>query len=372
MTGLPSLLTLNGNNATIKPQGFSLGLLYLWEYNMKLSQARSIVKSTIDHNLNNDGGSNSSYLCPMLWSLPGEGKSTVISDLLKEMGLQEQQLIAAQYDAGELGGFPMIDHESKTYIRARPFFMPTSGKGAVVCDELPQAPTAVQNVIAQLVNERRIGEHKLPEGWTVICAGNPMAAKAGTNGMPSHLKDRLLHLEIETDHEGFRDYALAKGFRPEVTTYIHERPEWLQKFDPKQNASPSPRSWERANTILGLGLDGAEEMFALQGQLGEGAVADFVGYLRVWKDMPRFEDIMDNPKGHSIPSNPAILYALCSNLAHKANKSNISKVLDFVDRFENKEFTAFCVKDTIQRTPDLKAEKSVQNWLFSTGKDLLL
>ena len=138
--------------------------------------------------------------------------------------------------------------------RARPFFLPTEGKGVIFLDELPQAPKANQNIAAQLTNERRIGEHKLPGGWTVVCAGNPLAAKAGTQDMPSHLKDRLTHLEIETDHEGFREYALSHGFDPVITSFINERPEWLQKFDPKQNASPSPRSWERTNTILSLSL----------------------------------------------------------------------------------------------------------------------
>ena len=338
----------------------------------KLSQARTIIKAAIDHNLNNEGGSNSSYITPMLWSLPGEGKSTMMSDLISEMDLQEIQVIAAQFDAAELGGFPALDHETKSYYRARPFFMPTSGKGVIVCDELPQAPTAVQNVIAQLVNERRIGEHRLPEGWTVICAGNPLAAKAGTNAMPSHLKDRLMHIDVETDHEGVREYALAKGWRPEITTYLHERPEWLQKFDPKQNASPSPRSWERVNTIMGLGLPFAEQSIAIRGQVGEGALADFIGYLRVWKDLPKVEDIVKDPMGTKIPEDPAVMYALCSNIAYKATKGNVKDLITYMDRFKNKEFTAFGMKDVLQRNKDLMTVPAVSSWFMSTGKELLL
>lgn len=339
---------------------------------MKLSQARTIVKAAIEFNLGNVEGSNSSYITPMLWSLPGEGKSTMMSHLIASLELDEVQVIAAQFDAAELGGFPMVDLETKEYYRARPFFMPTSGTGVIVCDELPQAPTAVQNVIAQLVNERRIGEHILPDGWTVICAGNPLGAKAGTNAMPSHLKDRLMHLDIETDHEGFREFALAGGFLPEITSYLHERPEWLQKFDPKQNASPSPRSWERVNTILQLGLPTLEQSYAVQGQIGEGALIDFTGYLRVWKDLPKFEAIVKDPLTHSIPTDSAIMYALCSSIAHKTKKSNVKAVVSYVDRFPNKEFTTFAMKDILTRNPDLKAEKVVSDWFFSTGKDLML
>lgn len=339
---------------------------------MKLSNARNILRSMIEHNRNNIGGSNASYLCPMLWSLPGEGKTTMVEDLGADMDMKVRTVIFAQFDAGELGGFPMVDKDAKQYFRARPFFLPTEGQGILFLDELPQAPTANQNIAAQLVNERRIGEHVVPEGWTVVCAGNPLGAKAGTNPMPSHLKDRLTHLNIETDHEGFREYALSKGFSPEITSFIYERPEWLQKFDPKLDASPSPRSWERANTILGLKLDKEDESAALSGQLGEGTVADFVGYLRVWRDLPKFDNIIKDPTNHSIPTDPAVMYALCSSIAHKINNSNAKAVLTYIERFENKEFTAFCMKDSIQRNPELSTNKDVSSWFFSSGKDLML
>lgn len=339
---------------------------------MFISQAKTIVEAAINFNLNNIGGSNSSYITPMLWSMPGIGKSTLLTDIIESLELEEVQVIVAQFDSAELGGFPMVDTATKTYFRARPFFMPTEGKGVIVCDELPQAPTAVQNIIAQLVNERRIGEHRLPEGWTVVAAGNPMSAKAGTAKMPSHLKDRLLHLDIEVSHEDFRGYALTKDFRPEITSYINERPEWLSKFDPNSNACPSPRSWERANTIINLGLDPVSERLALKGQLGEGAVTDFTGYLKVWRDLPSMEAIVSDPKGTPIPTDPSVLYALCSSIAHKAKDSNMKEILTYIRRFENLEFTVFCVKDTLTRFPELKKNKLVQQWILTDGKSLML
>lgn len=338
---------------------------------MKLSQSRTIVKSMIKANLGlPQGSSNASYLVPMLWSLPGEGKTTMVEDLCKELDIRLETVIFAQFDAGELGGFPVV--QGDTYKRARPFFLPTEGKGVIFLDELPQAVVANQNIAAQLVNERRIGEHRLPAGWTIVCAGNPMSSRAGTNAMPSHLKDRQTHLDIETDHDGFREYALAAGFLPEITGFINERPEWLQKFDPAQNASPSPRSWERANRIISLGLDKVEESMALKGQIGEGALADFTGYLKIWRDLPKFEDIMASPTTHKVDYESQIIYALCSSIAFKTNRSNVKNVLAYINRFANKEFTAFCMKDTIKRNPEIKGEKVVSDWFFQTGKTLML
>lgn len=343
---------------------------------MKLTQAMEIVEAMIKHNIENRGGSNSSFLVPMLWSLPGEGKTTGVEDKIEAMGGHLISVVPAQFDAGELGGFPYRNGD--TMVRARPFFMPTEEEAAkysfiaIFGDELPQSPKANQNVWAQLVNERRIGEHLLPDNVFLVCAGNPLVAQAGTNPMPSHLKDRLTHLHITTDHDGFREYALSKGFDPLITSYIHERPEWLQKFDPKVDASPSPRSWERANSIIKLNLPEEIENHALCGQLGEGATADFFGYKKIWRKLPKAHDVFANPAGHEIPTDPSILYALCSSLAHKANKSNIKALITYVERFENKEFTAFCIKDTLQRHPELKGEKIVTDWFFQSGKQLMM
>jgi len=341
---------------------------------MKLSDTKAIVESFVKHNLSLEvGSSNSKYLVPMLWSLPGEGKTTAIEDLAKELKYEIVTLVPAQFDAGELGGFPIVNKETDTYYRARPFFLPTTDKPTILfIDELPQAPTANQNIIAQLVNERRIGEHQLPDNVTIVCAGNPMSSRAGTNPMPSHLKDRLTHLHIETDHEGFRNYGLANGFTPEVTGFIQDRPEFLQKFDPSQDASPSPRSWERADTILKLKLPNQLEAQALKGQIGEAALADFVGYLRVYRDLPRSADIFANPTDTIIPTKPDVLYALCSMLAHHTTESNANALVTYIRRFPQREFAAFLIRDCLKRKPELKKNKDIIGWVMVEGKELLL
>lgn len=347
---------------------------------MKIETAKTITKAMIEHNLALPAeASDASYLIPIWWSLPGEGKSTAIADLIKEMGGKMEVVVAAQFDAGEMGGFPILDKENDRYYRARPFFLPTEAEAArekfivIFGDELPQAPSANQNIWAQLANERRIGEHKLPQNVVIVCAGNPLSAKAGTHAMPTHLKDRLTHLDIETDHEGFRKYGLAKGFLPEITSYVRQRSEYLQKFNPKENASPSPRSWERVNSILKLGLPTDARNGAIAGQIGKAALADFTGYLRIWHKMPDVDNIISNPTSAHVPDNdPDIMYALCSALAHRANKSTITSITEYIKRFKSKEFGAFCMRDAVARNREILAHKAVSKWFDSEGRELML
>jgi hypothetical protein len=40
------------------------------------------------------------------------------------------------------------------------------------------------NIAASLIRDHRIGEHKLPRSWMIVCAGNHQHNRAGTTTMP--------------------------------------------------------------------------------------------------------------------------------------------------------------------------------------------
>ena len=338
---------------------------------MKISQARNVVKALVENNIKSNHGL---HLIPMLHSAPGLGKTAIVEDVAKELDIECRTVIFAQFDSGELGGFPVLSDDRKRYDRAKPFFMDfeEDTQGILFLDELPQSPVSNQNIAAQLVNEGRIGEHKLPDGWTVVCAGNPMAARAGTNAMPSHLKDRLTHFEIEPDTEAFLDYAFEKNFSPEVTGFVLHRPEYLSMFDPHVNVSPSPRSWERVDTIIELGLPADLELLALAGQVGSAASADFIGFIKIMRDLPDPIKSLANPLEAMIPDKPAVLYAFCSAIAAYVTEGSAKNFTTLIDRIQKKEFAAMAIRTALKRKPELTRNTAISDWLLSTGKDLLL
>ena len=66
------------------------------------------------------------------------------------------------------------------------------------------------------------------------------------------------------------------------------------------------------------------------------------------------------------------LYATCAALSSYVTKSTVKNLCAYVDRFKNKEFSAFCIRDSLKRTPDLKKEKAISAWFLSSGRDLLM
>ncbi len=113
--------------------------------------------------------------------------------------------------------------ENGRSVRCRPDWLPDAGEGILFLDELPQAGLANMNIAATLIREHRIGEHALGPGWMVVCAGNHQRNRAGTTTMPTNLRNRLLHLEVNADANAWARWAMGKGIDPVLIAYNRYR-----------------------------------------------------------------------------------------------------------------------------------------------------
>jgi len=345
---------------------------------MKLSDCKEALKDIIKFNLKQTTRVN--HLIPMLWSSPGLGKTEGVKQAIQEVSndLNEQlefdTFVVAQHDPLDLGGIPVVDKENKTFTRAKGSFWDYSDdyKGVIMLDELPQSTPMIMNLMSQAILEGTFGEHKLPQGLTFICMGNPITSAAATNPMPSHLRNRLTHFDIDVDIETWVKWATENGLSHLITGFIRHRPEFLSKFKKDANAFPSPRAWNKVNSIIEAIKDHGLRTHAIKGTVGEGACADFMGHLRVADQMPDPELILKDPLNMEIPTEPPVLYAVCSALAAYAKSTNVKNLLTYINRIDNREFGAFTVRDMVNRTPDLKKNKFVTDWAMSSGRELIL
>jgi len=337
---------------------------------MRISQAKAIVEACIDSQVKHSSGRDAQRPIPYLVGGAGLGKTTVVQQTAEGREIDLRIVSLAQYDAGELAGWLVNDGDGMK--RLRPDWMPTDGEGILFLDELPQAPVSNQNIAAQIVNERRIGQHRLPDGWAIVCAGNRNSDRAGTNNMPSHLKDRLLFIEVDADLEDAVGYYNSVGVSPLITGFLRFRPELLHKFDRDANSCPSPRSWERVDTIMGFKLDPVNENEAVAGQVGRGACAEFMGYKKVYESCPDIDALIANPDSAPIAEDPAVCYAVSAALSSRANDKNIGNIIQYLKRLPHKEFAVFSIRDAMNRTPSIKKTDAFRNFLKSDGAQLML
>ena len=73
-----------------------------------------------------------------------------------------------------------------------------------------------------LLQERRVGQHKLPDNVMVIAAGNTVEDGAIAYEMGTALSDRLIHLHLVADPQSdwLEQYAAPKGPCPRCDCFF--------------------------------------------------------------------------------------------------------------------------------------------------------
>ena len=298
-----------------------------------------------------------------LWGPPGTGKSSLIRQAARTLTLAMVDVRATLLDPVDLRGLPRLDGEVAVWVP--PAFLPRSGDGVLFLDELAQAAPLVQAACLQLTLDRRVGEYELPAGWTVVAASNRTEDRAGTHRLISPLLNRFVHLDLDVSNEDWQGWAVSAGVAPEVRAFLQYRPALLFQFDAPANprAFPTPRSWQFVSDVLARTSD---ELLlgVVAGCVGEGPAAEFVGFLRLFRELPDLDAVLARPDTSPVPREPAVLYALVGALVEQC-RSNQAPLADFV-RYALRlpdEFALLALRDALAVNGKLAALPAVQQWI---------
>ncbi len=297
-----------------------------------------------------------------VWGPPGVGKSQVVTQVAEDMGVELVDIRAVLLDPVDLRGLPTIG-EDKTARWIPPSFLPEAGRGVLFLDELNAAPPLVQAACYQLVLDRKVGEYELPEGWSVVAAGNRETDRAVTHRMPSALANRFVHLDFEVHTEDWLEWAGHQAFPNELTAFIRFRPNLLHNFDPQgsEKAFPSPRSWEFVGRMLSCSPPPDIEYDLVKGAVGEGAAAEFSGFCKVFRELPDPDRILAAPLTSVVPEDPATIYALCEVLARKAAENTAESIITYASRLPS-EFGVLLVRDSIRADRVIVNSPAFSRW----------
>lgn len=158
----------------------------------------------------------------------------------------------------------------------------------------------------------------------------------------------------------------------DLRAFIRFRPNLLHCFDAATNprAFPSPRSWAFVNDIYKDGHNADDEFELIKGTVGEGAAAEFSGFVRQIKDLPTIDQVLLDPDGTKIPASPAGMYAMATALDAKTTTGNIDRVMKYTDRLPV-EFQVVYVRSVIRRDAKLTGTKAYMNWGIKHANVLL-
>jgi len=317
----------------------------------------------------------------MLHGSPGVGKSDVVRQVAKQRGIELIDLRLSQLDPVDLRGVPSVDTKKHITSWNTPNFLPTDGKGILFLDEINSAAQATQAAAYQLVLDRKLGDYVMPPGWAIIAAGNRSTDRAIVNQMSTALKNRFTHLNYEVSNDDWCDWALRNNIAVEVLGFIRFRPMLLNEFEQRNEskeekervqrlkdaqAFATPRSWHFLSKLVGQKPPAEIEYELYSGIVGEGAAAEFMGYLKYYRDLPNLDALLMNPGAAKVPEEPATLYALSTGLATKATQDNMERVVKYALRLPA-EFQVLLMKDAIARDNDLTQTKPFNDWAIKNA-----
>jgi hypothetical protein len=297
---------------------------------------------------------------------PGGGKTSIVHQVADSLGLPVIEKHMPTMLVEDFG-IPYPDAHGTGFSYKLPDWFPYKNKpgtengGVLLFDDRNQANADLQKVLANIQQARNLHGVPLADGWSVVSAGNRQSDRAGANRVLSHLRNRETVLEFETHLDDSTQWMIDHNVRPEVISFIRFRPGLLHDFDPQRDVNPTPRSWvEGVSAVLGH-VPAEAEYECFKGAVGEGAAAEFVGFLRIFRKLPNPDAVLLNPDTADVPSDPATLYALSGALAERASEANMERVVTYTSRMPP-EFSVLCVSYAIRKKKELTMTAAFSKW----------
>ena len=293
---------------------------------------------------------------------PGGGKTTIVHQVAEELGVP---IIERHMPTMLVEDFGIPFPSGERFDYKLPDWFPVKGKapeaGILLFDDRNQASADLQKVLANICQARTLHGTAMPDGWQVVSTGNRQSDRAGANRVLTHLRNRESVIELETHLDDSTKWMIDHGVKAEVTSFLRFRPNLLHDFDPQRDQNPTPRSWvEGVSDVLGM-VPAEAEFECFKGAVGEGAAAEFVGFIRIWRKLPNPDAILLNPTTADVPKDPATLYALSGALSQRATEGNFERVCTYSERMPP-EFSVLTVSYACRRNPDLANTQAFTKW----------
>lgn len=307
---------------------------------------------------------------------PGIGKTEIIKSMCTEKDLELILSHPVCSDPTDYRGLPFITNGEARFL---PFddlqrLIDADKPTAFFLDDLGQAPQAVQAAAMQLLLGRQINGHKVADCVTFIAATNRKQDKAGVSGILEPVKSRFTTIvNLEPDLNDWIKWAIKADLPIELIAFIRFRPNLLFDFKPTIDLtnSPCPRTVGNVAKLMAMNLPESIQYEVFAGAAGEGFAAEFVGFLKVFRNMPNPDAVLMNPSIYDYdPGMPAVAYALSTAIARKATRNNMERVVAVANAMPA-EFGTIMIRDAINHEPDVVNTKAFIKWT-TENQDVLL
>jgi hypothetical protein len=220
-------------------------------------------------------------VAPLFVGAMGIGKSDIVRQVTKELGIGFVDLRLAQMEPGDLIGIPYRDGNTTKW--AVPDWFPKKGtRGIIHLDEINRAPNDVRQTMFQFVWDRRMHLQELESGWLIVSSINPSNGEYQVEELDRAFVRRFCVVSLEPTVDSWMGWAMKDGgISTDITGFIGTHKDML--FEPESFETPvkrNPAGWTVVNNLKKIGAIPRDlEFEIIAGIVGKEAAAAYRKYM---------------------------------------------------------------------------------------------
>jgi len=306
----------------------------------------------------------------------GVGKSEVIMQAAHDAGADVILTHPVVSDPTDFKGLPFPTGDGRAEFL--PFgdldkLARADKKTVCFLDDLGQATIGVQAACMQLVLARQINGHRISDEVVFLAATNRPQDLAGVAKFLAPLRSRfytILNFDVHVDD--WINWALCHDMPAELLAFAKFRPGLFDEQKPSKDIvnQVSPRTLFHVGEQQNVGLEEDEEAEVYAGAAGEAFAAEYMHFLKAYRQLPNPDDIIASPHNANVPNDPAQLYAITGGLARKMTDRNMGSIIAYLDRIPQ-DFAVFCMTDATRRDKELTSNLEYGRWATKHHKAII-
>lgn len=274
---------------------------------MNIREAKEEIRNTLRAYHRRDAAGR--YLYPqvrqrpiLLMGPPGIGKTAIMEQVAAECGvglvaytithhtrqsaIGLPQIVSRSYDGREVS---VTEYTLSEIVASVCDCMERTGKreGILFIDEINCVSETLAPVMLQLLQNKTFGNHRIPEGWMIVAAGNPAEYNKSVREFDIVTLDRVRRIDVEADCGVWMEYAYQQSVHGAILSYlaIHGDHFYLVECNADEKHFVTARGWEDLSEILksyeALGVEVTEKLVIQYLQKREIA-REFAAYYRLY------------------------------------------------------------------------------------------
>lgn len=312
---------------------------------------------------------------PWIWGHKGMGKSSLVRQLADSLGIGFIDFRCSQIEHSDLRGLPEKSNGMTRYLPPSDLprevivgteyatnvindfetnyegdndnfdkdltaYIEKRNNGILLLDELNRAEDDVIQAAFQLALDRKIGEYSLPEGWSIVVAGNyPQGYMTNNFNDPAFI-DRFCHLEIASSEDYLTEWAKYMQEYPatnKILQYVGVNLDSLCGATKGQLdfvIEPSPRSWEIVARVEQHAHEYSQQVVreVRAGLIGVSHARSFEQFNCKVEPVRILKEGADAVKGQSFNRSElgGLIYGVLSYITGKENSDTINNIIEFM------------------------------------------